>query len=421
MKKIYSLCFVLAFSQVLNAQMAPPPFTLFAKTETGLCIPSTVFEINGTSNGIPVFTDPPSIVFDDQTCGFTYTNFNVSDGALVEAVNESDPLNGVNTFDLFLIRQHILGGTQLGSPYKMIAADANKNGMITSFDIVEFRKLILGVYLELPNNDSWRYAPADFVFTDPTNPFGNVIPGPVPFNTILSMGSAEFTGVKIGDVNNDVDPQLQAEPDERGPAFAWSLNDEWVAAGTEVTLELSPEVAAKALQFTLQGDGVEWLSVAGLDQQEYAIHPDALTVSWFGDQVPSVKITVKTNKSGRLSDLIQITDAVTPSVAFQENGAAYGVEIKFRQPSPAAFTVFQNAPNPANGSTQIEYFLPESGEVKLTVFDVTGRVVVEQQILATAGYQQFTLDNLTKFPAGTTLYYRVTANGTSVVRAMQIH
>jgi hypothetical protein len=51
---------------------------------------------------------------------------------------DDNPLNGVTTYDLVLISKHILGLEPLDSPYKMIAADANKSGSITTFDIVEF-------------------------------------------------------------------------------------------------------------------------------------------------------------------------------------------------------------------------------------------------------------------------------------------
>ncbi|MDW8231136.1 MAG: hypothetical protein RMJ33_14985, partial [Saprospiraceae bacterium] len=64
----------------------------------------------------------------------------------VAPLKDDDYLNGVSTFDLVLINKHILGLEPLNSPYKMIAADANNSRSITTFDIVELRKLILGIY-----------------------------------------------------------------------------------------------------------------------------------------------------------------------------------------------------------------------------------------------------------------------------------
>ncbi|MBK8427676.1 MAG: hypothetical protein IPL27_17645 [Lewinellaceae bacterium] len=52
---------------------------------------------------------------------------------------DDNPLNGVTTYDLVLVSKHILGLEPLNTPYKMIAADANRSGSITTFDIVEFR------------------------------------------------------------------------------------------------------------------------------------------------------------------------------------------------------------------------------------------------------------------------------------------
>lgn len=43
---------------------------------------------------------------------------------------------------------------------------------------------------------------------------------------------------------------------------------------------------------------------------------------------------------------------------------------------PASFKLFQNIPNPFNPVTTIEYHLPKSTEVLLSVFDVTGREVI---------------------------------------------
>ena len=68
----------------------------------------------------------------------------------IKPTKNDDPLNGISTFDLILMSQHILGIETLGSPYKLIAADINNSGTITAFDMIELRKLILFIYDELP-------------------------------------------------------------------------------------------------------------------------------------------------------------------------------------------------------------------------------------------------------------------------------
>ena len=124
---------------------------------------------------------------------------------VVEPVKDNDYKNGVSTLDLVQIQKHLLGIKKLESPYKMIAADANNSKTITAIDLIELRKLILGIYDELPNNTSWRFVDKAYTFPDPYNPWEQVWPESVTLNPLsLGMNQADFFGVKIGDVNNTV-------------------------------------------------------------------------------------------------------------------------------------------------------------------------------------------------------------------------
>ncbi|MDX1408450.1 MAG: hypothetical protein R3330_09965, partial [Saprospiraceae bacterium] len=89
----------------------------------------------------------------------------------IEPERNDDHKNGVSTLDLVRIQQHLLGINPFASPYKLIAADANNSQSVSAIDLVEIRKLILGVYLEYPNNKSWRFVDAAFDFPDIYNPW----------------------------------------------------------------------------------------------------------------------------------------------------------------------------------------------------------------------------------------------------------
>ncbi len=131
--------------------------------------------------------------------GYTYD--------LIPARN-NDPLNGVTTYDLTLISKHILGITPLDSPYKIIAADANQDGKVTTFDMLILRKLILGNIDELPNGKSWRFIPANYVFPNPNDPNNPPFPEKITVSNTYDYitGSYQFLGIKIGDVNFTADP-----------------------------------------------------------------------------------------------------------------------------------------------------------------------------------------------------------------------
>ncbi|MFZ4545026.1 MAG: dockerin type I domain-containing protein, partial [Saprospiraceae bacterium] len=69
----------------------------------------------------------------------------------VSADKNDNPLNGVSTFDLVLISKHILGTQMINDVYGKQAADINNNGKITTSDIVELRKMILGLQANFNN------------------------------------------------------------------------------------------------------------------------------------------------------------------------------------------------------------------------------------------------------------------------------
>jgi len=118
------------------------------------------------------------------------------------------PLNGVTTYDLALISKHILGLKPITDPYKMMTADVNQDGKITTFDIVLLRQLILGAIPSLPHGKSWQFVPQDHVFLNPENPFVPAIPEAIilPRTTYPTPNYFQFLAVKIGDVNFSADP-----------------------------------------------------------------------------------------------------------------------------------------------------------------------------------------------------------------------
>ncbi len=117
---------------------------------------------------------------------------------------DDNPLNGVTTYDMVLIAKHIMGLEPLGTPYKMIAADANYDGKITTLDIILLRRVILGISQNMPQEESWRFVPRDYVFPNPQNPFVPQFPTEiyVPFVSEPPELSYKFLAIKIGDVNN---------------------------------------------------------------------------------------------------------------------------------------------------------------------------------------------------------------------------
>ena len=111
-------------------------------------------------------------------------------------------MQGVSVMDIILIQRHILGVVRLSSPYKMIAADVNRSGSITTLDIIQMQRLILGVVNGFPGNTSWRFIPASYVFPNPEHPWLEAFPEGLDYTCNQgSLQTFNFIAVKIGDVN----------------------------------------------------------------------------------------------------------------------------------------------------------------------------------------------------------------------------
>jgi lysyl endopeptidase len=175
----------------------PGPFSIGGKVSAawGPSMPNLLVTISGP-NG-----------FADTTMTDTLGNYKFVDllpnlSYTLKVISPNDHQNGVSTVDLLRISQHILNLVPLPSPYTILAADANGSNTVTSFDIVEARKVILQVAPEFPI-PSWRFLPASFQFPNPLNPFESPIPiGLIVTNLSSDVTNAHFTGIKVGDMNN---------------------------------------------------------------------------------------------------------------------------------------------------------------------------------------------------------------------------
>lgn len=140
-----------------------------------------------------------------------------------------DPLNGVNTWDLVLISRHILNLEPLNSPYKLIAADVNRSGTISSFDIVLLRRLILGTDIGFTNNTSWRFVLSDYEFEYSDNPFSQIFPENIWANPADSLPDVAFTAIKTGDVDWSATPNSSQTASDRTawlPVFSRTVRDD---------------------------------------------------------------------------------------------------------------------------------------------------------------------------------------------------
>lgn len=392
----------------------------WVRTPEGEGVEDVLVEFEDNSPFPPPF---PVFTLTDSTGFYALPGDNFPPSLEVKIVPEKDddPLNGVTTYDLTLISQHILGSMPINSPYKLIGADANRSGSVTTFDIVDLRRLILGIYTELPNNTSWRFVDSLFVFPNPINPFQSGFPENRP---VEAPSPHNFVAVKIGDLNNSVIPNAQSGLEERteGTGFI-EVADQYVQEGQITTIRFSTFEAMLAFQFTLETDGLEIMEILpeeNMDAGHFALFPGnrQLTAAWEHGGMASFSIKAKANASGSLRDMLRISSRVTRSLGYKsvDNSTPAMLALRFSIQHPG-FVLYQNQPNPFEDKTDITFRLSEATRVRVSIFDGNGRMVWENNREFAAGLHTIAAD-LTETDASGVLYYRVETDQYSAVRKM---
>ena len=339
---------------------------------------------------------------------------------------DANPLNGVTTYDLVLMRQHILGTAPLASPYLVIAADVNNSGAVTTSDMVETRKLILGINTSFPNNTSWRFVDSAYDFPQANNPWAEVFPEVISYNNLTSNElNSNFVAIKVADLNFSAQPNFAADAEDRTVnTMVLNVADQAVKAGQNVTIDFSSaDFDALGYQFTLNFDGLNFVEVAEGNAENFGftnLDRGMITTSWNGVATDDAlfSLTFTATQDAQLSDLLSISSAITKAEAYNREGETMDVAIQFGSGNAVAegFALYQNTPNPFNGATVIGFNMAEAGAATLSIMDVSGKVVFTLNGDYARGYNQITVSS-EQLPATGVLYYTLaTANETATQR-----
>ena len=369
-----------------------PRFWVCAETALGEPVENVIYNIDGTTWFSPPFHVWATAGID--FCGKFKGDFPCFADFTVAARREDNPLNGVTTYDLVLISKHILGITQLDSPFKMIAADVNRSGSVTTFDIVQIRKLILGIVDTFPNHAPWRFVDKNYVFPNPLNPFQTVFPDTLRFVDWDCFSDGYFTGIKVGDVNfsaiaNATSP-VQAET--RAAVFL-ELPEVYLKAGefVDLSLTLAESHDWLGMQFELFFDpemmdiqGIVSESLSDFDRNNWAQpQPGRVALSWSapvpghlspGDEL--LRIRVKAHSDGLLSSAFKTTEKpALHAEAYDSEGEIYPIQMVFSvKEKPDPIRIFSPSPNPTTSGVRFPLQLAQAENLRLELRDLQGKL-----------------------------------------------
>jgi len=329
-----------------------------------------------TSNGralenTVVTVESSTSVNGKMTSGVKAGKYNVLVGigsnVKVAADKNDNPLNGVSTFDLVLISKHILGTQNISDRFAQIAADVNNNGKITTSDVVELRKMILGLQSNFNNNKSWRF-------------FDATMNEEVSIKNIQDDAKIDFTAVKVGDINGNANA---ASAQRAVGTYEFNVADKSIAAGELVTVALN---GTEGFGFTMNYDAKS-LEVVSVDENSAVIENGTITTAQVGSEF---NVTFKALANVTLSNAIAINSNITAAEAVV-NGQLNNVALKFNN-KVSGFELFQNQPNPFRGATLISFNAPVASDYVVTITDIAGRVVSTATGVAVKGMNNVTVE-----------------------------
>jgi hypothetical protein len=304
-------------------------------------------------------------------------------------------LNGVSTFDMVNISQHILGIKPLTSLYQLVAADVNRSGSVTTFDIVEIRKLILGINDTFPLVPSWRFVVPAADPTDLSKFTALRDTHQVSFTNVQENKTAaglHFVGIKMGDVNRSA--VLQPDAIERtARTCPVSIGGGQWKAGERLRIPISMPLYGYSgwqMALWLNPQSLELLDVEGLPEDNWRMDANGLLRLLCYDHAESqdaggilFNLEVLVLEDAASDDALRLAQ---PEVFRSE---AYAGDVVYRLEAGYMEKQALNSyaqPNPARGGQVSVYGLPQ-GMYRLQVYDAGGRLTWRGEVAGTSAVE----------------------------------
>jgi len=365
----------------INAYCTIASSRLFGQVTSSLdntALPNVEMRLSTDSNTSQLYTDEKGLyAFDNLIAPYGYN---------IEAYDNRNVINGVSTLDMIIMQKHILNIQPFENPELFIAADINKSNSVTAIDLIELRKVILGIYDEFPNNTSWRF------FNNEDTPLSHW-----QWNESIAVNEDNFSdinfkGIKIGDLNNSHSITTHSENRSREQTTL-NYQLEHINDQTIVHFYASENLEISGMQISLHLEsnslidiipGKINLAIANVYQSE-----NQLNISYSEEDV----ILAKDDKwfsiilDNTISDL-ELSNSFKNELYKSEDLSR--LEILLESKNKEALTtqglsLFTAAPNPFNNTTQLSFMHNKEEDITMQLIDINGKAVMSKKLKTVIG------------------------------------
>ena len=361
-------------------------------------------------------------VMTDEYGFYEFNNIKQYEDYEIKPDLEGFVLAGISTLDIVYIQRHILGLSDLNSPFKMVAADVNGSNSISASDLVELRQLILGRRLSL-STDEWKFIDRKYEFEMQDDPFY--------FENVIKINDAaekelehDFIALKVGDVSgNAFEVLAQSRSVNRFDVEAKKVGDI-----VRYSISTSEAQGLVGMQMAIVMEaGMEVVAI-GSDQlpfndDHFTLTKDELLISWSTGEIVKVSdqalLFIDVRINGTSIPILQLDNQLLQAEIY--NGSLEEEDIAFIQNNIIDETVSlileQNTPNPFGDITTISFTMARAGNADLTITDINGRTVYEQTGVYQIGKNKIDV-SASDIPGSGIYYYTVTSGGERETRRM---
>jgi hypothetical protein len=318
--------------------------------------------------------------------------------------------------DVLQTQSHILNNVLLNTPYRIIAADVNSDAKVNVIDVLLIKRLILGTDTTFSGNKLWAFVDSSQVFANPAIPFP--FSNSRAFNNLsLPFTNQSFTGIKLGDVNQNWSPVVGVNgitPEKSVQLYYDTIN-------TSDNSMLRLRVRAKGfkdvtgMQFALgfNAANLQLVSVENMGLPfDYNVLPaskGAVSFIWADANNVTNSLTdgtalfdvVLKKQSGVTNDTLSIHPNYTPAIAYGKNDEPMSVVMASKVIGNSGGTVTDNTvyvdqvlvtPNPSKGLIQLRVTARKSQQISINITDVLGRTILKKQIVVAVGANDMPLN-----------------------------
>ncbi len=327
----------------------------------------------------------------NQNGEFYFENLSMHDNYKIVPQKTDNISDGLSTFDLILIQKHILGLQRFKSPYKIVAADINRDYNVSALDMVMIRQLILGT-ISGEDIPPWAFIPRSFEFDNPQDPF--------PYENHIAIKDLEsnmmhedFIGIKKGDVNGDNSVNSLVKPRS---AQQRKLN---VAKDGKIyNVSLNQDMNMSGIQFELLTDDFSSFKnvIPGLlkiQETNYHIFQNSIKFSW--DHLHGIDAKKGTTlfqfELLEESSSISLGQVELKAELYNTNNEVFDLTLNESIQDQNSFSL-RNFPNPFKEQTTISFELPTSQIITLEFYSTSGHVLYSHTKFYNQGINSFVID-----------------------------